>query len=48
MVATSIEWCDFSINPIRARLGDGDGHYCEKISPGCKDKRLRQFPAVAQ
>lgn len=37
MSATSIEWCDFSINPIRARLGVGDGHYCEKVSPGCKN-----------
>lgn len=36
MAKTSIEWTDFSINPLRARIGDGDGHYCEKISPGCK------------
>jgi protein gp37 len=46
MAATSIEWTDFSINPIRASrtivAGDGMeiervpvGHYCEKISPGC-------------
>lgn len=39
MGATSIEWTDHSINPIRARLasGQGKGHYCEKISPGCKN-----------
>lgn len=29
---TSIEWCTHSLNPIRL----GKGHYCEKISPGCK------------
>src|SRR5688572_12765919 len=37
MAATSIEWADHSINPIRADA-DGariPGHYCEKISPGC-------------
>ncbi len=36
MGKTSIEWTDFSVNPIRARLGDRVGHYCEKVSPGCK------------
>jgi protein gp37 len=47
MGATSIEWTDFSWNPIRARrrdgapksrkggYGSGVGHYCEKLSPGC-------------
>lgn len=37
MSKTTIEWCDFSINPLRARYAptDGDGHYCEKTSPGC-------------
>lgn len=37
MGKTSIEWCDMSVNPIRARLkSTGDvGHYCEKIAPGC-------------
>lgn len=37
MGKTSIEWCDRSINPIRARqISTGNvGHYCEKISPGC-------------
>jgi len=35
MGKTSIEWTEFSINPIRARLGDAVGHYCEKVSPGC-------------
>jgi len=45
MGTTSIEWTDFSVNPIRARLAGSDktkggynsgvGHYCEKCSPGC-------------
>lgn len=40
MAATSIEWADHSINPIRAKFGQAhgpavNGHYCEKISPGC-------------
>lgn len=35
MGKTSIEWTEFSVNPIRARLGDAVGHYCEKVSPGC-------------
>jgi protein gp37 len=35
---TPIEWTDFTINPFRFRnLETGRvGHYCEKISPGCK------------
>lgn len=36
MGRTSIEWCTWSANPIRASLGAGRGHYCEKVSPGCK------------
>lgn len=35
MGATSIEWTDRSVNPIRARLGGKVGHYCEKVSAGC-------------
>jgi protein gp37 len=37
MGATSIEWTDHSINPIRAktRAGASVGHYCEKVSAGC-------------
>jgi len=37
MAATSIQWCDHSINPIRARsIATGAvGHYCEKIAAGC-------------
>ncbi len=35
MSKTSIEWCDHSINPIRARFGDRVGHHCVKVSPGC-------------
>jgi protein gp37 len=39
MAATSIEWCDHSINPIRAKLKSTNavGHYCEKIAAGCKN-----------
>ncbi len=39
MPPTTIAWCDHSINPIRARnLETGAiGHYCEKISPGCRN-----------
>lgn len=37
MGRTSIEWTDHSINPIRAKIGENIGHYCEKISPGCKN-----------
>jgi protein gp37 len=37
MGKTNIEWCEHSVNPIRARLKDtcSVGHYCEKTSPGC-------------
>lgn len=35
MAKTSIEWCDHSINPIRARLNGRTGHHCVKISAGC-------------
>lgn len=38
MGVTSIEWCDMSANPIRARRsvgGSEKGHFCEKISTGC-------------
>lgn len=47
MNKTSIEWTDYSVNCIRARKvvvvpgGEfavvGQGHYCEKVSPGCKN-----------
>lgn len=47
MGATNIGWTDFSVNPIRARLAgstktfggynSGVGHYCEKISAGCRN-----------
>ena len=41
MQKTKIEWCDLSVNPIRARRLDGleyiPGHFCEKISAGCKN-----------
>lgn len=45
MGATSIQWTDWSVNPIRARVRgrreltvtgrELTGHYCEKVSPGC-------------
>lgn len=37
MGKTSIEWCDHTVNPIRARsmLTGATGHHCVKISPGC-------------
>lgn len=37
MGKTSIEWCDHSVNPIRARdkATGAAGHHCEKVSPGC-------------
>lgn len=37
MSRTPIEWTEETINPIRARLGDATGHYCEKVGPECKD-----------
>ena len=45
MGKTSIEWCDHSINPLRARLKDGTsvGHYCEKISQGCANCYSSKF-----
>ncbi len=46
---TAIEWADDSWNPIRARnLESGViGHYCVKVSPGCKNcyaERLQAWP----
>lgn len=37
MGRTSIEWAQFSVNPIRARDRETGktGHWCEKVSPGC-------------
>ena len=35
MGRTAIEWTDFSVNPIRARIDGRVGHHCVKISPGC-------------
>lgn len=33
---TSIEWTDYSVNPLRARnAAGGRGWSCQKISPGC-------------
>lgn len=39
MGKTSIEWCDHTVNPIKARdMRTGKvGHHCVKISPGCKN-----------
>lgn len=38
MPATTIQWTDFSTNPIRAKNKETGkiGHFCVKISPGCK------------
>ncbi len=46
---TAIEWADDSWNPIRARNRETGvvGHYCVKISPGCKRcyaERLQTWP----
>jgi len=37
MGKTKIEWCDYSINPLRVRGGKvwKHGYHCEKSSPGC-------------
>ena len=37
MAETKIQWCDHSINPIRARdrRTGAVGHYCEKVAAGC-------------
>ncbi len=39
MPKTTIEWCEFSVNPFRARnIETGNvGHFCVKCSPGCKN-----------
>jgi len=42
MGKTSIQWTEFSLNPIRARIRgasvkDSVGHYCVKISSGCRN-----------
>jgi len=46
---TAIEWADDSWNPIRARNKASGvvGHYCVKVSPGCKNcyaERLQSWP----
>lgn len=39
MPKSPIEWTEFTINPLRFRNKETErvGHYCEKISPGCKN-----------
>jgi protein gp37 len=39
MTNTPIEWTDFAVNPIRFRNKETGkvGHFCEKVSPGCKN-----------
>lgn len=40
MGKTGIEWTEHSVNPIRARIRgtkDSVGHFCAKVSPGCKN-----------
>lgn len=46
---TAIEWADDSWNPFRARVRETGtaGHFCVKISPGCKKcyaERLQTWP----
>lgn len=52
MAKTSIEWTDFSINPFRARAIETGkvGHWCEKISAGCKNcyASRQQSPYLTQ
>jgi protein gp37 len=44
MGATSIEWTDRSLNPLRARAPNGrSGHHCVKVSPGCKNCYSSRF-----
>lgn len=46
MGKTSIEWTEFSVNPIRARIRgvvDSVGHHCVKVSPGCKNCYASRF-----
>lgn len=37
MAETTISWTDRTVNPIRARNREtgAEGHFCEKLSPGC-------------
>ena len=57
MAKTSIEWCDHSVNPFRARNKEtgATGHWCCKISAGCKgcyasrlQPRFGTLPFVAE
>lgn len=57
MNKTPIEWCTHTVNPFRARnKGTGKtGHFCAKISPGCKfcyssrlQPRFGLFPFLAE
>lgn len=44
MSKTSIEWTDHSVNPIRTRSPNGkSGHYCEKLSSGCRNCYSSRF-----
>ena len=52
---TPIEWTDNSWTPIRARASGRTGHFCEKISAGCKNcyasrmqPRFGMFPYLAE
>lgn len=56
MGKTPIEWSQFTVNPLRARLRSDPskvGHYCEKPSPGCLNcyastfQRRRGLPAFS-
>ena len=45
MNKTSIEWCDYSVNPVRARdkVTGKVGHHCEKVSAGCQNCTVEHF-----
>jgi len=44
MSKTSIEWTDYSLNPLRARGPNGkSGHHCVKVGPGCKNCYSSRF-----
>ena len=59
MTRTSIEWVrnqdgsqGFTVNPIRFRNTETGkvGHYCEKVSPGCKNcyaSRMQKGPYLS-
>ena len=52
MNRTPIEWCDYTVNPIRFRNKETGkvGHYCENISPACANcyaSRMQKGPYLS-